>query len=408
MNVTSVAGSHRGRVLPANEDKYLCDDGARLYAVADGVGGSRGGDTAAQTFCDVVAEYSETFKKIGRQNLADHPELRRDVLQLVTQVFQTASERIYRLAEESPVLQGMATTGDLLLIGDTFAVLGHVGDGRGYLCRNGEVDRLTTDHTLAQEMVARGLLAEDEISTFAHRNVLARAIGQLPTVRVDTLWLDLADGDDVVLSTDGFYRYFAEKELPGTIDSGIDSALRLGLERGGEDNLTVLKVHVRHGLDVQAESMDMKAKVVAFQKLFLFRYLNYQELVRVLKIVYERNYTSGQTVLTEGETGDEIFLVVRGKVAVFKGGHPLTTLSTGAQFGEVAFMDGKPRSATIEAVEESTLLCIRREDFRNLTRTDPVIATKLLWCFVLNMAGRLRGLSESLVNATENTGSNES
>jgi len=294
----------------------------------------------------------------------------------------------------------MATTGDLLLVGDTFAVLGHVGDGRGYLCRNGEVDQLTTDHTLAQEMVVRGLLAEDEVSNFVHRNVLARAIGQLPTVRVDTLWLDLADGDDVILCTDGFYRHFAEKELPGTVESGIDPAIRLALERGGEDNLTVLRVHVQRAEDAAAESMDMKAKVVAFQKLFLFRYLNYQELVRVLKIVYERSYVPGQTVLNEGERGDELFLIAKGSMAVIKDNHHLTTLSTGSQFGEIAFMDGKPRSATIRALEDSTLLCIRREDFRNLTRTDPVIATKLLWCFVLNMAGRLRGLSESLVHST--------
>ena len=403
MKVTTSAGSHRGRVLPTNEDSYFVDDEVCVYAVADGVGGNRGGDVASKVFCDVAREHREVFRGLLNRKVDDESH-RKELLRAVDRVFQEASGRIYRMAEQTPDLQGMATTGDLFVIGQACAVLGHVGDGRGYLCRGGEVDRLTTDHTLAQEMVASGLLAEDEISSFVHRNVLARAVGQLPTVRVDALWLDLADDDSVVLCTDGFYRHFAENELWGTLENGVDAALRLGLERGGQDNLTVVHTLVKALGASTVESMDMKAKVVAFQKLFLFKYLNYQELVRVLKVVYEKRYEPGQTIVREGDLGDELFMIAKGSAAVIKDNQHLTTLETGAQFGEIAFMDGKPRSATIRALERSTLLCIKREDFRELTRTDPVIATKLLWCFVLNLAGRVRGLSFSLVNATKKSG----
>ena len=396
MQVEAFGKSDPGRVRPKNEDSYLVDSEAGLYVVADGVGGSRAGAMASRLFCDVVKQHREVFKKA----LAEpHGEAtRHELLQLMENVFNLASERIYRLSERRSEYRGMATTGVILAVGQGGAVLGHVGDSRAYHITGKAIRQLTVDHSLAQEMLNQGLIREDELETFPHRNVLARAVGQLPTVRVDTAWLDVAAGDAVLLCTDGLFRYYDDDELMQTVEQGLEYAIELANERGGEDNLTAVLVR-SVGAPEPHETLDTQAKIVCIQSLFLFRYLNYPELVRVLKIVYERHFANGEVIFHEGEPGDAMYLVVAGSVAVRKGHHHLTTVGTGGHFGELAFMDGHPRSATVLATEPTTVLQITRDDFRALTRTEPVIASKLLWCFVLNMAGRLRDLSRSYVAA---------
>ena len=118
-----------------------------------------------------------------------------------------------------------------------------------------------------------------------------------------------------------------------------------------------------------------------------------------MKVVYEAHYETGAPVFVEGDAGDMLYLVFTGSVDVSKNGHHLATISAGEHFGELAFIDGEPRSAAVNAREPTTLLTINRDDFRNLTQTDPVVASKLLWCFVVHMSVRLRDLSHSYVKA---------
>ncbi len=404
MQVTSFAGTDVGKTRYVNEDAFYRDDDAGLYAVADGVGGSRAGERASAMFCEVLEEFSAPVKAALHRDGSD-PDRRQELLGLVERIFQVASDRIYRKAERDPSCRGMATTGVVLAIGPAGAVLGHVGDSRAYLMRHNSTQRMTVDHTLAQEMLNQGLIKQSELETFPHRNVLARAVGQLPTVRVDTAWLDVGDGDTVFLCSDGLYNN-CDHDLRELLEKGgTKGAIDAANARGGEDNITCVMVQIEseHAADDPDENLDTQSKLMCIQNLFLFRYLNEQELVRVLKIVYDQHYKSGAVVFKEGDPGDAMYLVFSGGVEVMKGDHHLTTISTGGHFGELAFMDGHPRSATVSAMEPTTLLTIKRNDFRALTRTDPVIASKLLWCFVLNMAGRLRDLSSSYVKAKGTT-----
>ncbi len=396
MHVEAIAKSDPGRVRYKNEDSFLCDSEVGLFVVADGVGGSKGGEIASKIFCDVAGEHRELFKSALKQ--APTPQVRQSLLNLVENVFNRASERIYRTAEKNPEYRGMATTGVILAVGTGGAVLGHVGDSRAYHLKDSDIRQLTVDHTLAQEMMNQGLLSESDLETFPHKGVLARAVGQLPTVRVDTAWLDIAPGDTVLMCSDGLYRYFEGNDLRDAVADGVESAINKANEAGGADNITVLLVKVA-GSPEHDTSLDTQAKILCIQNIFLFRYLTYPELVRVLKIVYERQLEPGDVVFHEGRPGDAMYLVAAGKVDVRKGQHHLTSVGVGGHFGELAFMDGHPRSASVVAVEPTTLLTIKRDDFRRLTRTDPVIASKLLWCFVLNMAGRLRDLSQSYIAA---------
>lgn len=398
MQIKSFAQTDQGRSRYNNEDAYYRDDEAGLYAVADGVGGSRAGERASQMFIDTLRDHREQFRSALNRSGSD-PERRSVLLTLMDRVFQVATDRIYRAAEGDPKLRGMATTGVVLAVGEAGAVLGHVGDSRAYLMREGKASQLTVDHTLAQEMLNQGLIKPEELATFPHRNVLARAVGQLPSVRVDTAWLDVSGGDNVLLSSDGLHNS-TDKDLIDIIEEdGLPGAIRSANDRDGSDNITGVLVRVES--EEPSESLDTQSKVLCISKLFIFKYLNDQELVRVLKIVFEEHYSRGKPVFVEGDPGDKLYMVFSGSVDVRKGTHHLTTIGVGGHFGELAFMDGHPRSASVVATQPTTLLTINRDDFRSLTRTEPVVASKLLWCFVLNMAGRLRDLSSSYVRAKE-------
>lgn len=398
MRIKSVGATEVGRTRFNNEDSFFRDDEAGVYAVADGVGGSRAGERASALLCEVLREHRDDFKGALNRSASDS-ERRQELLKLVERVFQVASDRIYREAERDPKCRGMATTGVILAVGPAGAVLGHVGDSRAYLLRGGACKRMTVDHTLAQEMLNQGLITEQELETFPHRNVLARAVGQLPTVRVDTAWLDIAGGDSVLLCSDGMYTS-TDRDVHELIEErGLEGAVAVANERDGQDNITGVLVKVES--DPEKEVVDTQSKLLCIQNLFLFRYLTEAEMIRVLKIVYDEFFERGQPVFTEGDPGEKLYLVFSGSVDVRKGEHHLTTIGDGGHFGELAFMDGHPRSASVVATQPTTLLSITRNDFRALTRTEPVIASKLLWCFVLNMAGRLRDLSSSYVRAKD-------
>ncbi len=400
MQITSSARTDVGQVRFTNEDSFYRDDEYCIFAVADGVGGSRGGDTASRLFCDVLRERREDFHG-ALSKASEGSDQRQKVLSLLEGTFQEASERIYRLSEKQPELRGMATTGVILVIGPSGAALGHVGDSRAYLVRSQDIRPLTVDHTLAQEMLAQGLIEVSELESFPHKNVLARAVGQLPTVRVDTTWLDVSGGDSFLLCTDGLYGKLTTEELQEYVDQeDLQTAVTIANDRGGEDNIT--GVVVRIGQDESPRrALDTQSKILCIQSMFLFRYLNYQELLRILKIVYEEHYERGKPIFKEGEVGDALYMVFAGTVDVRKGSYHLTTIGPGGHFGELAFMDGHPRSATVVATEPTTVLTVRRDEFRDLTRTDPAVASKLLWCFVLNLSGRLRDLSANYVRARE-------
>ena len=409
MRLSSNALSDVGRVRKNNEDAFYSNDELGVYAVADGVGGSRAGEDASRIFCEVVEQHAAEFHEVLGSSGQDPGQLRSRVLGLMESVFQRATEAIYRMGERHRDKRGMSTTGIVLAVGKVGAVLGHVGDSRAFLMRNGREQRLTVDHTLAQEMLSQGLITQEELGTFPHRHVLARSVGQLPTVRVDTAWLDLGEGDRVLMCTDGLYGpYQRDDELCKMVtEAGLEAALNRANRKGGDDNLTGVVVHVSQTdapeYDDQV-TVDTQAKLLCIQSLFLFRYLTPEETVRVLKIVFEESFKKDDNVFEEGTPGDRLYMVYSGKVDVMKGEHHLTSIGPGGHFGELAFMDGHPRSATVTARESTTMLTIKRDDFRSLTRTEPVIASKLLWCFVLNMSGRLRDLSQSYVTARKNSG----
>lgn len=380
-----------GWVSSVGEECVYCDDDAGVYAVADGVGPPKARETAARLFCETVRRYREQLRGALAGAPGDRAARERS-LKLVTWVFDKAAERIYTLAQRRAGCGGMATTGVLLAVGPAGAVLGHVGDTRAYLLRSDGLSRLTEDHTLVADMRAAGMINEDEDDDFPARSVLSRTVGHTPHATVDTIWLDVSRGDSVPLCTYGLYRSFSDLQLRDLLRGGIERAIRSAISRGGDHEPTAILVRVGD-VDPQDRAVDTANKLALVRRLAMFRFLSDQELIRLLKIVYERTVDPGEVLIREGEPGDAVFILFSGRLDVSKAGHHLTSIEPGGHLGELAFMDGQARSATVTAVSRSTVLTFTRDDFRELARTEPVATSKVLWAFSLNLGQRLRDLT---------------
>lgn len=234
--VAGYGDSHVGSVRDTNEDALIVDGKWGLYAVLDGMGGASAGDVASTKARDVIHEY------VRARRSALGPR------QLLEAAINAASAAVHGEAQRRRDRRGMGTTVVACLIDGRRATVAHVGDSRAYLLRDGRLHRLTNDHTIVAELVARGAIQPDEADRHAYKNVLSRNLGAKATAAVDVNEIELQAGDRLLLCSDGLYGYAASEALHQLIASTdpaadvvrdlIDAALR----GGGGDNVTAILI----------------------------------------------------------------------------------------------------------------------------------------------------------------------
>jgi hypothetical protein len=201
-----------------------------------------------------------------------------------------------------------------------------------------------------------------------------------------------------VLCTDGLHGYLGEDELPALFGQEkqrlVDLLVDLALQRGGKDNVTAIALSVEAGAD--EETADVEGRTEILRRIPLFQHMTYKELLGILGTARGRQFQRGDAVIREGEAGDELFVLFRGKVQVTKGEMAIATLKAGGHFGEMGLVDQAPRSATVTALEETSAVSIDRDSLLKLMRRDSVLAVKLLWSFVQVLSERLRNTNEAL------------
>ena len=414
MEIQFFAATDVGRQREHNEDNFLIDPKLRLFVVADGMGGHAAGEVASQIavheVCRSVRDDKEIIEKYATPNAAlDQTVMRQELLALMERALQQACATIYRAAQEDPRKRGMATTTcALLLVGDR-GFISHVGDSRIYLLRQGQVHQITEDHSLINELVKRGKVKRDEIdsSPYAkYKNAVTRAVGAHETVEVDTLDFDVLPGDQFLLCSDGMYAYFKDGDLPDLMKAEDIAEVPRHLvavanEGGGHDNITavVVRVQPKDSQEAVARASDLANKVEVLKGMPLFKHLTYKEIIRILNTTLVRDYKPGEPIITEGQPGDELFVILGGTVKLHKAGALITTLGRGAHFGEMALVDRSPRSASATAEEATRMLLLRRKDFYEIIRKEAPLATKLLWSFLQVLTERLRKTTADLSGA---------
>lgn len=236
MRVRSCAISDVGKKRQKNEDSYLINDEKRLFIVADGMGGHAGGEYASRI---AITTIEESFQSENESN----PE------SLIETSIQEAGEKIINKAEQDRALRGMGTTVIALHVGDKKAVLGHVGDSRAYLFRDGVLEQLTEDHSLVNEQLKSGLISEEEARTHQFKNIITRSLGVTPEVEVDLISKKLKVGDAFLLCSDGLSNLVEMNEMEKELREkesvlAAKSLVDLANKRGGDDNITLVVVEI--------------------------------------------------------------------------------------------------------------------------------------------------------------------
>lgn len=230
------AATHVGRVRDHNEDNYLVKPALGLWAVADGMGGHLAGDVAS----------ASVVGALGRLGTSDSAA---SLLKACEALLAEANGELRVIAAQRGVTVVGTTIVALLIYDQYFACLWS-GDSRAYLIRRGRISQITRDHTEAAELVAGGLLSEEEARTWPRRNVITRAIGAFETLQLDLETGELESGDIFVLCTDGLTAHVGEDEIQTRVSKCLAQdacrdLIELALERGGLDNVTVIVVHYR-------------------------------------------------------------------------------------------------------------------------------------------------------------------
>ena len=245
----SAARTDVGMKREHNEDSFLVNEDLGLYVVCDGMGGHAGGETASRLAVQTVEK-----ELISARLRTDDPFTSTAGLEhtplanALQEAIEGACSIVYRTSRSQPELLGMGTTCVALLLHGDVAVVGHVGDSRAYLVREGAIRQLTEDHSLVNEQVRAGLLTFEEAKHSRLRNIITRSVGFEEDVLVDVIGLETKPGDRFLLCSDGLCNLVEREEIRITLASERDpgdvcrSLVGLANERGGDDNITVIAV----------------------------------------------------------------------------------------------------------------------------------------------------------------------
>lgn len=230
---------NKGVVRKNNEDACFVIPSHDVYIVADGVGGNNSGEVASRTAVSGIAEI------INESGLCEYstPE---EIFGFLDDTIADVNSRIYHMGIENESNRGMATTLVMAYIRNEEGYIANIGDSRAYLFRQGDLNRITIDHTYVNELISKGVITEEEAEHHKQKNVITKALGAEQNVAPDFYKISLAKGDILMLCSDGLYGEVDNGKIVEILSKGIsmnDACSELvdeAIKAGGRDNITVV------------------------------------------------------------------------------------------------------------------------------------------------------------------------
>ena len=243
-------GTDVGMKRRLNEDVFLIDQDAGLYLVADGMGGHAAGDVASRLAAREIQERFRASQFQEEGTWPDHWDIDRSTTaNRLVDAIQAGHLRVTSAAEEGgDALQGMGTTVVAAAhpTGSDRLIIGHVGDSRAYLLRNGRLMTLTMDHSWVSEQVAAGFLSQEAARVHPLKNVVTQALGGSYAPRVDVVEMTMEPGDIFLLCSDGLNTMLSDEaiarflKLPRSLEEIGRELIIAANQAGGNDNITVV------------------------------------------------------------------------------------------------------------------------------------------------------------------------
>ena len=219
-----------------NEDAYFVSPDLDFVVVSDGIGGSEAGEIASSIFIEAAREV------FGQKSQLFESE----TSLLIREVFLLGNERILAHAEKHPHFQGMGCTAEVIAFANDCYIVGHVGDSRTYLFRDGELRQITRDHSLVQKQVEQGLISREEAKKHYLRNIILRAVGINSEIELDIIRGKILPDDIFLLCSDGLTDMVEDNSIQETLSSTaaltdkVDQLIESANSEGGNDNITVV------------------------------------------------------------------------------------------------------------------------------------------------------------------------
>src|SRR4029079_3657043 len=226
--------SDTGRKRRRNEDNYVV--APPLFAVADGMGGAQAGEVASQLAASALEAGDSDAQEATKR---------------IDELIQEANRRIFDRASTDPSASGMGTTMTVALVEGMTVAIGHVGDSRAYLVRGEQMEQLTEDHSLVNELLKSGKLSEEEAQVHPQRSVITRAVGTDPDVDVDGFTIEAEEGDVFLICSDGLSDMVEDEEIlevlhqnRDDLDNAVKALVAAANRGGGEDNITAVAFRI--------------------------------------------------------------------------------------------------------------------------------------------------------------------
>ena len=225
-----------------NQDTFAVEQGEKLLiaVVCDGMGGAEGGQIASSL---AVETFMQEIRALLRADMTAG-QLR----ELASFCVAKANTAVYQHALQDPAYQGMGTTLVSAVAGERDAVICNIGDSRAYLIHNGEMTRITHDHSVVQTLVENGDITAEEARTHPNRNLITRALGPDETTLCDAFDVSFAHGDKILLCTDGLVVTATDEEICRIVcadkraEEKLDDLIALAKAQGAPDNVTAVLI----------------------------------------------------------------------------------------------------------------------------------------------------------------------
>lgn len=234
------AGTDVGKMRQSNQDAYAIGelpDGSAWAVVCDGMGGHAGGHVASKMAVNTISGAIKSNYRNGMSLTS--------VKNMLESAVVAANADIYDSAAKDSELRGMGTTVVAALYTGGICVVAHVGDSRCYLISGKKISRVTKDHSLVQELLDAGVITETEAENHPRKNIITRALGIDDDVLVDFSDVSIAQGDMLLICTDGLTNHVSDKEITECVsDKNVFDysarLIKLANENGGSDNITAV------------------------------------------------------------------------------------------------------------------------------------------------------------------------
>lgn len=241
-----------GRVREHNEDAIGTDADIGLMVLADGMGGYNAGEVASGIAVQIVTDLAMAgASREERSHIDSHSGMMRQSIVLRDAIYR-ANKIIYQTAQSRTNCEGMGTTIVACMFYNDKVSIAHVGDSRAYRLRSGQLDQVTLDHSLLQELVDRGFYSAEEAQRSTNRNYVTRALGVEPTVEVEVHEYEVLPDDIYLLCSDGLPDMVEDEDIHLTISTFNDSLdvvgqqlVDLANDHGGRDNVSVMLAQVK-------------------------------------------------------------------------------------------------------------------------------------------------------------------